>query len=82
MQNMIDEGCEIIICNSFNYGEYIMQVAKERSEIIFLHATGVEIDKNVATYFGRILYPADIKLSTGEIPIKTILGRYRNRIGI
>ncbi|MBO5088445.1 MAG: BMP family ABC transporter substrate-binding protein [Lachnospiraceae bacterium] len=54
MQEMIDGGCEIIICNSFNYGDYIIQVAKENPEIKFFHATGVQIDKNVSTYFGRI----------------------------
>jgi len=54
MQEMIDDGCEIIICNSFDYGDYIIQVAKENPEIKFFHATGVQIDKNVSTYFGRI----------------------------
>ncbi len=54
MQEMIDGGCEIIICNSFNYGDYIIKVAKENPEIKFFHATGVQIDKNVSTYFGRI----------------------------
>lgn len=54
MQEMIDGGCEIIICNSFDYGDYIIQVAKENPEIKFYHATGVQIDKNVSTYFGRI----------------------------
>lgn len=54
MQEMIDGGCEIIICNSFDYGDYIIQVAKENPEIKFFHATGVQIDKNVSTYFGRI----------------------------
>ena len=54
MQEMIDEGCEIIICNSFDYGTYIAQVAQKNPETIFLHATGVESGKNVSTYFGRI----------------------------
>ena len=54
MQEMIDEGCKIIICNSFDYGTYIAQVAQKNPEIIFLHATGVESGKNVSTYFGRI----------------------------
>lgn len=54
MQNMIEEGCEIIICNSFDYGEYILKVAKEYPDVIFLHATGIKNEKNVATYFGRM----------------------------
>ncbi len=54
MQNMIDQGCEIIICNSFDYGAYVLQVARKNPEIMFFHATGIEMEKNVATYFGRI----------------------------
>lgn len=54
MQEMIDEGCKIIICNSFDYGTYVMQVAEKNPEITFFHATGLETRKNVATYFGRI----------------------------
>lgn len=54
MQNMIEDGCEIIICNSFDYGEYILQVAKDNPDIVFLHATGIINAKNVATYFGRM----------------------------
>ena len=54
IQGMIDSGCKIIICNSFDYGEYILKVAKNNPDIIFLHATGVEQAKNVATYFGRM----------------------------
>lgn len=54
MQSMIDDGCEIIICNSFNYGEYIVQVAEANPEIVFLHATGIEEGENITTYFGRM----------------------------
>lgn len=54
MQNMIDQGCEIIICNSFDYGSYVLQVAEDNPEIKFFHATGIEMGKNVSTYFGRI----------------------------
>lgn len=54
MQEMIDSGCEIIICNSFDYGPYIAHVAENNPETIFFHATGVQTADNVATYFGRI----------------------------
>ena len=54
MQNMIDEGCEIIICNSFNYGEWLVQVAEKNPEVVFLHATGTEEGDNITTYFGRM----------------------------
>ena len=54
MQEMIDDGCKIIICNSFDYGPYVAHVAEKNPETIFFHATGVQQSDNVATYFGRI----------------------------
>lgn len=54
IQELIDGGCEIIICNSFGFGEYALEIAKEHREIYFFHATGVEESDNLATYFGRI----------------------------
>lgn len=54
MQDMIDKGCEIIIVNSFNYGEWVVQVANRNPEIVFLHATGTEKGDNITTYFGRM----------------------------
>ena len=54
IEELIDEGCEIIICNSFGFGEYALEVAKAHRDIYFFHATGVEETDNLATYFGRI----------------------------
>ncbi len=54
MQTMIDSGCKIIICNSFDYGEWIIQVAEDNPDIVFLHATGTEVGDNITTYFGRM----------------------------
>lgn len=54
LRDLVERGCEIIICNSYDFGPHIIQVAEENPEVIFLHATGLETRKNVATYFGRI----------------------------
>ena len=54
MESMIDDGCQVIICNSFNYGEWIVQVAEKHPDIVFLHATGTETGENITTYFGRM----------------------------
>lgn len=54
MEELIAEGCEIIICNSYGYGPYITKVAQENPEIKFLHAAGTETGENLGTYFGRI----------------------------
>ena len=54
MEDMIKQGCEVIICNSFNYGEWIVKVAKKYPNIVFLHAAGTEKGDNITTYFGRM----------------------------
>ncbi len=54
MEEMIEEGCSIIICNSYAYGEYELQVSKNHPELCFYHATGIETSDNLSTYFGRI----------------------------
>lgn len=54
MEDLIKQGCAIIICNSFGYGEYVLEMAEEYRDIYFFHATGVEESGNLATYFGRI----------------------------
>ncbi len=54
MKELIKDGCEIIICGSYDFGQWVLQVAEEYPDIYFFHATGIEQSKNVATYFGRI----------------------------
>lgn len=54
MEELIAEGCEIIICNSYDFGQWVLKVAEAHPEIYFFHATGVEQSKNLTTYFGRI----------------------------
>lgn len=54
MEGLIDEGCKIIIVNSFGYGDYELEVAAEHPDIKFFHATGVKEADNLSTFFGRI----------------------------
>ncbi len=54
IDELIAQGCEIIICNSYDFGEWAMKAAENHPEIYFYHATGVEQSKNLATYFARI----------------------------
>lgn len=54
IDELINEGCEIIICTSFGHGEYALEAARVHPEVFFFHATGVEQEKNLTTYFGRI----------------------------
>ena len=54
IDELIDTGCEIIICNSYDYGTWAQLKAEENPDIYFFHASGITQDKNLATYFGRI----------------------------
>lgn len=54
IERFVEDGCEIVIANSFEFGEYIEQAAKTYSDIYFLHATGLGEGKNLSTYFGRM----------------------------
>ena len=54
MEELIEDGCEIIICNSFGFGEWVVQMADKYPDIYFFHATGVENRDNLSTYFGRM----------------------------
>lgn len=54
IEELIEEGCEIIICTSYGYGEYVEQTAKEHPEVYFYHATGIGYADNLSTFFGRI----------------------------
>ena len=54
IEELIAYGCKIIICDSFGYGEWELQCAKDHPDVYFFHATGVEEWENLSTYFGRI----------------------------
>lgn len=54
IEELIADGCKIIICNSFGYGTWELECAEAHPDVYFFHATGVEQADNLATYFGRI----------------------------
>lgn len=53
-EELISEGSEIVICNSFGYGEYLDEIAEKNPDIYFFHASGVNNSANICTYFGRM----------------------------
>lgn len=54
IDELIEEGCEIIICNSYDYGTWVQLKAEENPDIYFFHTSGIVQSRNLATYFGRI----------------------------
>ena len=64
VDNLVEEGCEVIICNSFGYGEFLSEAAEKHPEVYFYHASGVEHSENVTTFFGRMY---QIRYLTGVV---------------
>lgn len=54
MNELIEEGCKVIICNSYGYGKYEQKAASLHPEVFFYHATGDTNTENMVTYFGRM----------------------------
>lgn len=54
IEKLAQEGCNVIIANSFGYGDPMIEVAKRYPDITFLHCSGLNTADNVSTFFGRI----------------------------
>lgn len=54
VENMIDEGCNVIVGTSFGFMEGMAKSAKEHKDVKFLHCSGYMKDENMSNYFGRM----------------------------
>lgn len=54
IEDLINEGCEIIIANSYGFGSYMEAASKQHPDIYFLHCAGTYYNDNYSSYFGRI----------------------------
>ncbi len=54
MEQMVDDGAKIIFANSYGYMDYMLQVAKENSDVYFEHCSGYLTNENMSNYFGRM----------------------------
>ncbi len=54
MENLIGEGCEMIIGTSYGFMDYMYQLAEEYPEVKFEHASGYKSSDNMNNYFGRM----------------------------
>ncbi|MBR6638334.1 MAG: BMP family ABC transporter substrate-binding protein [Lachnospiraceae bacterium] len=54
VDELVADGCEIIVANSIEFGAAIEAAAEKYPEIYFFHATGVGVGRNLSSYFGRI----------------------------
>lgn len=74
MQSLIDQGCNVIIANSYGYMDYVYDLAQDYPDVKFLHCSGYRSDDNMLNYFGRIYQPrylsgivAGMKTETNKI---------------
>ncbi|MGE4466477.1 BMP family ABC transporter substrate-binding protein [Sphaerochaeta sp.] len=54
MESLIDEGCKIIFANSYNYQQYMLNVAERYPDVYFEHCAGYLSADNMSNYFGRM----------------------------
>ncbi len=54
VEELAAEGCKVIVCNSFGYGEYLDDLAVKYPELYFFHASGITVGENLSTFFGRM----------------------------
>lgn len=54
IDQLVEAGCEIIVANSFEFGEGMEYATEKYPEVYFFHATGVGEEKNLSSYFGRM----------------------------
>ncbi len=60
MQDMIDQGAEIIFATSYGHLEFAQNVAERNPDVTFVHQGGLEGENqldNVGTYFGTVYEP-------------------------
>jgi simple sugar transport system substrate-binding protein/basic membrane protein A len=60
MQDMIDDGADLIFATSFGHLEFAQNVAENNPEVVFVHQGGLEGENqldNVGTYFGTVYEP-------------------------
>ena len=55
LEELVEEGCNIIFATSWGYMDYVEQIAAEYPEVIFCHGTGYKSNgSNFTNYFGKI----------------------------
>lgn len=54
IEELVQDGCRMIICNSYDFGKEVLRAAEKYPEVCFFHTAGTEQRKNLTTFFGRI----------------------------
>ena len=54
MEALINKGAKVIVGTSFDYMDYMLEVAEKNPDVIFLHCSGYKTSENMSTYFAKI----------------------------
>ncbi len=60
MQNMIDQGADLIFATSFGHLEFAANMAEQNPDVVFVHQGGLKDDlelDNLGTFFGTVYEP-------------------------
>lgn len=53
IEDMINQGCNVIVAASFGYMDYVLKEAKKHPDVIFLHNAGYKTAENMGAYFAQ-----------------------------
>ncbi|WP_406543117.1 BMP family ABC transporter substrate-binding protein [Clostridium ljungdahlii] len=53
IEDMISQGCNVIVAASFGYMDYVYTEAQKHKDVIFLHNAGYKTADNMGTYFAK-----------------------------
>jgi basic membrane protein A len=74
INDMVDQGCNVIFATSFGFMEYVEKAAQNYPDVKFLHCSGFKMADNMGVYFGRMYEPrylsgvvAGLKTKTNKI---------------
>jgi len=74
INDMVDQGCNIIFATSFGFMDYVVEAAKNHPDVKFMHCSGYKMADNLGVYFGRMYQPrylsgivAGLKTKTNKI---------------
>ena len=66
LQELVDQGCQIIFATSFGFEPYVVEMAKEHPEIQFCHATGEQAaEVNLPNYHNYFTGIHEVRYLTG-----------------
>lgn len=54
IENLIREGCEVIICDSYGYRKWVLETADQYPDVYFFQVSGEDQRRNLINYFGRM----------------------------